>query len=523
MSAMSEHDSPTTPPWDLSGDHLPADPGDDGTATTGAPDDAAAERSADLGGDRGPEPSWIERPDPAPAGSDIATPEPETTADGDLGPPPLPDSEALIPPPPPLGDRGDVYRGDDYGDLPVGPASRPPRTAYESYAATLPAASIEPRAERVKPSKWSTMVLPFLAGAVGAALVVGAFVLFGDDEAAPAQAPSAATAAQTVIRETVRTEFIGPDGAVADATAVARKVIPSVVTVEVGVSDGNGGFNGTGSGSGVVLSTDGYIVTNEHVVDGSELVTVSFSDGRLYEAELLGADPVTDLALLKIDAQGLVPIDVGSTADLQIGDPAIAAGSPLGLAGGPTVTVGVISAFDREVQTGPAATDRLLGMLQTDAPITRGSSGGALVDSEGALIGVTSAVGVSDVGVEGIGFAIPIEVVQRITDELIANGEVTHSFLGIEGRTSFEEQFDGAEQAVGVFIQAIVEDSGAEAAGLEEGDVITSIEGAQVRTINSLVGRLRRYEVGQPLDVEITRGGRQLTLTIELGPRPDDV
>jgi serine protease Do len=272
-----------------------------------------------------------------------------------------------------------------------------------------------------------------------------------------------------------------------------------------------------------VLSTDGYIVTNEHVVDGSELVTVSFSDGRLYEAELLGADPVTDLALLKIDAQGLVPIDVGSTADLQIGDPAIAAGSPLGLAGGPTVTVGVISAFDREVQTGPAATDRLLGMLQTDAPITRGSSGGALVDAEGALIGVTSAVGVSDVGVEGIGFAIPIEVVQRITDELIATGEVTHSFLGIEGRTSFEEQFDGAEQAVGVFIQAIVDDSGAEAAGLEEGDVITSIEGAEVRTINSLVGRLRRYKVGQPLDVDITRGGRQLTLTIELGPRPDDV
>ena len=420
----------------------------------------------------------------------------------------LPESRALIPP---TRRPGDVYRGDDYSALGDPDASRPSR-AY-------PATAIENRAEpqRTKPSKWSTIVLPFIAGIVGAGLVVGGFFLFRDDDSS-SDAASAANAETVTIRETVRTEFIGPDGSAADPTAVARKVIPSVVTVQVG--DANG--NGTGSGSGVVLSSDGYIVTNEHVVEGAEVVEVSFSDGRLYDAELLGADALTDLAVLKIDADGLVPIDIGSTETLQIGDPAIAAGSPLGLSGGPTVTVGVISAFDREVQTGPAAVDRLLGMLQTDAPITRGSSGGALVDAEGALIGITSAVGVSDVGVEGIGFAIPIEVVERITAELIETGAVEHSFLGIEGRTSFEEQFDGAELAVGVFIQAVVDDTGAAVAGLTEGDVITAIEGAEVRTINSLVGQLRRYPVGEPLDVEVLRGETSITLTIELGPRPDD-
>ncbi|MEE8332043.1 MAG: trypsin-like peptidase domain-containing protein [Acidimicrobiia bacterium] len=450
---------------------------------------------------------------------ETASPEPHEAAA--LNPPerPLPDSRALIPPvpsdpllpPSPLYRPDDVFRGgaEEGADFREGLVARPPRSRFTTPAPAAPPAPVVHR-----PSKWSTIALPLLAGAIGAGLVVGGFFLLRDDEPAPIAAPGTET-----VREVIRTEFVGPDDASADPVAVARKVIPSVVTVDVGVSNGAGGFNGTGSGSGVVLSADGYIVTNEHVVNGSDVVTVTFSDGRLYEAELLGADPTTDLAVLKISAAGLIPIDIGSSEGLSIGDLAIAAGSPLGLEGGPTVTVGVISAFDREVQTGPD--DRLLGMLQTDAPITRGSSGGALVDGLGALIGVTSAVGVSDVGVEGIGFAIPIEVVQRITDEIIANGEVQHSFLGIEGRTSLEDQSDGAEVAVGVFVQDVIEDSGAANGDIREGDIIFSLEGHDVKTIDSLVGRLRRYKVGQPLEVGIVRAGETIALTIELGPRPD--
>jgi putative serine protease PepD len=444
----------------------------------------------------------------------------EGSAPPETGPPstglPRPGGELL--PPSPLNRPDDVYRfgGEEPQDFRQGPMARPPRGRYSA----LPVApEPQPQAQRLKPSKWSTVFLPFIAGAVGAGLVVGGFFLLRDGDDSPSAAPVAAEGPVT-IRETVRTEFVDPEGVGADPTAVARKVIPSVVTVEVGLSDGSGGFNGTGSGSGVVLSADGYVVTNEHVVNGSDSFDVLFSDGRKYQAELLGADELTDLAVLKIEAAGLVPIDIGSTADLVIGDVAIAAGSPLGLQGGPTVTVGVISAFNREVRTGNA--NSLLGMLQTDAPITRGSSGGALVDAQGALIGVTSAVGVSDVGVEGIGFAIPIEVVQRITDELIANGAVEHSFLGIEGRTSLEDEADGAEVAVGVFVQAIVEDSGAAAGGIEEGDVIVAIDGTPVKTINTLVGELRRYRVGEPLDVEIMRGDETIHLTIELGKRPPD-
>ena len=354
------------------------------------------------------------------------------------------------------------------------------------------------------------------AGVAGGALALGAFLLVDDD-------PSPVSAAPPVtIVQPVRTEIVnGTDSAISVAPAVARAVIPSIVTVEVD-SAGGADFFADSSGSGVVLDAAGNIVTNDHVVGGAEAVRVVFADGRAYEAVLVGTDPRTDLAVLKIVADDLVPIKLGSSRDLVIGDAAIAVGSPLGLDGGPSLTVGVISAFDRRVRTGPnLQTDQLFGMLQTDAPITSGSSGGALVDSAGRLIGITSAIGVSNVGAEGIGFAIPVELVRRVSGELIADGRARHAFLGIGGDTAFEVVADGALVPIGVEVASVESGSAASRAGLEVGDRILTLDDVSVLTMDGLIVSLRDYSVGTAVELMVDRNGETVSVSVVLGERED--
>lgn len=303
---------------------------------------------------------------------------------------------------------------------------------------------------------------------------------------------------------------VAPATAPIDATVVGAAVIPSIVTVEVGLTSGDT-FTKAGSGSGVVLDQSGHIVTNHHVVEVGDAFRVVLSDGRVYDAELVGSDPLTDLAVLRIPTTELAPITVGSTTDLVVGNPAIAVGSPLGLEGGPSLSVGVVSALGREVQTGPDTI--LYGMIQTDAPITSGSSGGSLVDENGALIGITTAVGVSNIGVEGIGFATPVEIVERITTELIATGSASHALLGIGGATAYDETGDGGFAPVGVTVGSVSPASAAETAGITVDDVITAIDGTDVRTMDELVTALRRVGAGDSVVVSIA-GRDPLTVTL---------
>ena len=295
-----------------------------------------------------------------------------------------------------------------------------------------------------------------------------------------------------------------------DATVVGAAVIPSIVTVEVGSSSGTT-FTQAGSGSGVVLDDSGHIITNHHVVEVGDAARVVLSDGRVYEAELVGSDPLTDLAVLRISTTDLVPIALGSTDDLVVGSPAIAIGSPLGLEGGPSLSVGVVSALGREVQTGPDTI--LYGMIQTDAPITSGSSGGSLVDETGALIGITTAVGVSSIGVEGIGFATPVEIVERITTELITTGSVSHGLLGIGGATAYDDTGDGGFVPVGVTVRSVSPDSPASASGIVVDDVITAINGTAVLTMDELITALRRVGAGDSVAVSL-QGTDPVTVTL---------
>ena len=317
------------------------------------------------------------------------------------------------------------------------------------------------------------------------------------------------------------TEIIAPGDGAVPAAAVGAKVIPSIVAIEIG-RDTPDGFFAEGSGSGVVLAEDGLIVTNQHVVDGADDIRVVLQNGRIYRAATLGGDVLTDLAVLEIEADALVPIELGSADDLRIGDPAVAVGNPLGLGGGPSLTVGVVSAFGREVQVGGGINDRLFGMIQTDAPITRGSSGGALVDAEGRLVGITTAIGVSDAGAEGIGFAIPVELVTRITDELVERGTVSHAFLGVTLSDAFSDQ-GPARVPKGADIVTVEPGTAAATFGLEVGDRIVELDGREVRNNQDVINTLRRYRVGDVAELGIVRDGETLSVEVTLGERPDDL
>ncbi|MCP3974938.1 MAG: trypsin-like serine protease [bacterium] len=395
------------------------------------------------------------------------------------------------------------------------PVAPPERTHY--YPASRPLVEPERR------SRWPLALLAFGSGLFGALLVGGGLFAagaFGDPEPPPTTAATvAATApAQTVV---VREVISGGD-ATGIATAVGRKVVPSIVTIEVGTGNATTDFQGFGSGSGVVFSADGIILTNHHVIEGATTSRVIFQDGRIYEAEIVGSDELTDLAVLRVQAEGLTPIEFGATADLQIGDRAIAVGNPLGLEGGASLTVGVVSAFDREVNTGD--TTPLFGMLQTDAPITNGSSGGALVNAEGKLIGITTAIGVSESGAEGIGFATPVEVVNRIVGQIIETGDVAHAFLGVSLATSFTIQDDGAAVPAGAVVVGFADGVSAAAdAGLQVDDVILTWNGNEVRTINDLINGIRGSHVGESIMLEVDRGGKIVDFEVILGQRPEGV
>jgi len=505
-------DFPTDPPEELTPSPPPTDGFDASDAVEPAPSTDGPEPT-----ETPPEGALVEEPSWNPLPPETTNAVPTVQASAPIGPvEPL--ATAWVEPTAPLLPAD----GLEWPGLPeqsFAPSfSRP--ELYDAWRTGQPEA--QPEQPEPKRPRWRSFGVPFLAGLIGAGLALVGFLIF-DDDAAPADPVASAT--PVVIREQVRTELV-PSGDVAlsaDPAAVARKVLPSIVHVQVGNGNGGNNFAVAGSGSGVVLTDDGFIVTNNHVVENAADVQVVFGDGRIYQAQVVGTDPRTDLAVLDIDAEGLIAVEIGSAIDLAIGDVAIAAGNPLGLEGGPSLTVGVISAFGRQVTTGSGANDQLFGMLQTDAPITRGSSGGALVDVEGNLIGITSAVGVSDVGVEGIGFAIPIERVQRITDEIIANGSVDHSFLGITGITFLAEQPDGSQVPTGISIETFEDESAARDAGLEVGDVITELDGKTLATMQSLIAELLEHPVGDSVEVVVERSGEMVTVDILLGERPADL
>ena len=348
--------------------------------------------------------------------------------------------------------------------------------------------------------------------------------------------------------------------------AIYQTVNPSVVTIEIGSkisgSSGPGGFgrqgNGqnsqgsqgqivpTAEGSGFIWDTAGHIVTNNHVVTGAARITVTFSDGSSYAANLVGTDPNTDLAVIQVTgapASLLKPVTVGDSTQVKVGEMVVAVGNPFGLAN--TMTTGIVSAIARSILAGSGSNQNgatsapsfsIPDVIQTDAPINPGNSGGVLVDMSGALIGVPSQIESQSGSNSGVGFAIPSAIVSKVVPQLISKGVAVHSYLGISGTTVTPDvvgvlNLKAGQQ--GVLVASVVAGGPAEKAGLKAakvdangapiaaGDIITAIDGKSITTFEDLVAYLSdNTQPGQSVTLNVLRNGSDTQVQVTLGTQP---
>ena len=344
-----------------------------------------------------------------------------------------------------------------------------------------------------------------------------------------------------------------PAGQPVDLTYAAEKALPSVVyikntqnskvqTVEYSdpfedfFSDPFGGFFGRGqgngsrrqrqvqtpkrqaAGSGVIISSDGYIVTNNHVVDGADELTVTLNDNKEYSARIIGADATTDLALIKIDAKNLPAIQIANSDDVKVGEWVLAVGNPLGLNN--TVTAGIVSAKARSMQE----PGKVTSMIQTDAAINQGNSGGALVNTNGALIGINAMLASPTGSNIGYGFAIPTSIMSKVVDDIKKYGNVQRAMIGIQGgdvKDYVDSEKDKGNEVdlgtmEGVYIAKVVEDGAAEDAGLKKGDVITHIDGQKVTKFGELTNIIAQKRPGDKITINYLRDKKKQSVTLIL-------
>jgi putative serine protease PepD len=287
---------------------------------------------------------------------------------------------------------------------------------------------------------------------------------------------------------------------------VVQRVLPSVVTVRV-----------TGAiGSGFVVSKDGYVITNDHVVEGANgTMSVSFSDGSTAPAKVVGRDPESDIAVIKVTKSNITPVQFGNSDSVAVGDPVLAFGSPLALVN--TVTAGIVSALDRTIQAGePGGTVRYYAAIQTDAAVNQGNSGGPLVDGDGKVVGMNSvirSVGATDTeaGNIGLAFAIPINQVRRIATDIIDTGKAKRTVIGAEVATGGNNA-----TANGARLRSVDPAGPAAAAGLKAGDVVTKFEGHVLEDGTDLIALVRKYPPGAVVPLEYRRGAQTRTTSVTL-------
>ncbi len=282
---------------------------------------------------------------------------------------------------------------------------------------------------------------------------------------------------------------------------IAKKVSPSIVAIETksaGRDFFGQRFESKGTGSGIIIDNQGHIVTNNHVVKGAQNLTVILKDGTKLDAVLVGRDEKSDLAVIKVEKSDLIVAELGDSSKLEVGELAVAIGSPMSTEFAGSVTAGIISGIDRKVALG----DKTMTLIQTDAAINPGNSGGALVNGEGKVIGINT-VKFAQSAVEGMGFAIPINEAKPIIEELIKNKKIVRPYLGIQGITVTKDDAEVYDLPQGVYIHEVAPFSGAEQAGLKRGEVITKVNGTRVYTIEELINIISKSKVGDILKLEV--------------------
>ena len=380
-----------------------------------------------------------------------------------------------------------------------------------------------------------SVFIPFVSGVVGCAVVVGTCFgvpsiranILGTDNSTSNF--SSSSEANGYVSQTSLSNYSDT------AVYAANKILPSIVgiTVEYNVNSlismfGNRGQSSTAtaSGSGIIISEDGYILTNNHIVSSSSdsdfyevssatKVTVKlFNDETEYEAEIVGTDEQTDLAVIKIDKTDLPKAEFADSDNIKVGEFAMAVGNPLGMQS--SITCGVISAVNREITDSDGITYNL---IQTDAAINAGNSGGALVNSEGQVIGVNTLKLQGD-GIEGMGFAIPINSTEDVTSQLIEYSKVRRPYIGITGMDLDEETAKANDLVVGIYVKAIDDFSAAEKAGIKPGDVIIEADGQKITTMDELNEIKNKHQIGDEMTVKVNRNGQERDITITLDEQP---
>jgi putative serine protease PepD len=287
--------------------------------------------------------------------------------------------------------------------------------------------------------------------------------------------------------------------------AVAKAVLPSIVRIDVT----EGGGLGSATGSGVIYRSDGYIITNNHVVEGASVIEVTLASGQSLTARVVGtAAPGADIAIVKVDKTGLPAARLGTISELEVGDLAVAIGSPFGLSG--TVTAGVVSALHRNITLDVG--ERFSDAIQTDAPINPGNSGGALANAEGKVFGINTAIVGGSGGNVGVGFAIPIDIARRVADQIIATGKASLPFIGISGQNLPDDR--------GALVQEVVSGGPAAGAGVRPGDIIVELGGKQIHSMDEVISTLIQHRVGESIKIVYTRNGQRHTVTVRLVARP---
>ena len=390
--------------------------------------------------------------------------------------------------------------------------------------------------EKVKVGFGKSVLLPFFSGIVGCAVVVGtcfgvpsirSHILGTNSNISGSNSSSSENSGY--VSQTSLSNYSDT------SVYAANKILPSIVGIKVEYNVNSlismfGRQSQTttaeASGSGIIISEDGYILTNNHIVstssendfyevsEATKLTVTLFNDETEYEAKIIGTDEQTDLAVIKIDKTGLTKAEFADSDNIKVGEFAMAVGNPLGLQS--SITCGVVSAVNREVTDSDGKTYNL---IQTDAAINSGNSGGALVNSEGQVIGINT-LKLQGEGIEGMGFAIPINSTEDVTSQLIQYSKVKRPYIGITGMDLDEQTAKANNLVEGIYVKAIDDFSAAEKAGLKIGDVIIQADGKDIKTMDELNEIKNSHQIGDEMTVRVNRNGEERDLTITLGEQP---
>ncbi len=389
-----------------------------------------------------------------------------------------------------------------------------------------------------------SFLLPFISGVLGATLVLGACIyvpsindrLFKTNQKnEQSSRPIIQSSGESVSSTVDLAQYSNT------AISVANKVLPSVVSIEIEYTvSSSGSFYGygggtsttTATGSGVIITNDGYILTNNHVVNdkstssdifgnyyqvssANKISVHLYNDEKVYDATIVGTDDVTDLAVIKIDAKDLKAAELGDSSKVAVGEFAMAVGNPLEMDN--TVTAGIISALGREITD---EDNKTYNLIQTDAAINAGNSGGALVNADGKVIGINT-LKLSGTAIEGIGFAIPINDTLDIIDQLITYNKVKRPYIGISGSDISEEYSKYYKVPQGVYVNSVYEKSPAEKAGIKAGDIITKLDDTEVKNMTELTKAKNEHKIGDTVSITVNRNGKTQSLTLTLGEDPE--